>query len=129
MGGIGAAGTTVFGVKLSLAAAELAVGHPDDQEALVSEAVSGARRSQDAYAALEVTNNPLARALVSASDAQFFADTINRAGLGQRAIAGHLADSLAESLDIAGSALAQALARCERLQNTMTPELTRRTRS
>ena len=125
----GAAGTTVFGVKLSLAAAELAVGHPDDQEALVSEAVSGARRSQDAYAALEVANNPLARALVSASDDQFFADTISRAGLGQRAIPGHLADSLAESLDIAGSALQQAFARCKGLQNTMTPELTRRTRS
>jgi thiopeptide-type bacteriocin biosynthesis protein len=105
------AGTTVFGVKLSLAAAELAAGHPDDQEALVSEAVRGARHSQDAYAALEVASNPLARALVSASDAQYFADTISRAGLGQQAIADHLADSLAESLDIAGSALAQARAR------------------
>jgi hypothetical protein len=117
----GAAGTTVFGVKLSLAAAELAAGHPDDQEALVSEAVRGARRSQDAYAALEVANNPLARALVSASDAQFFADTISRAGLGQRAIDGHLADSLAESLDTAGSALTQAFARSEGLQTRRHP--------
>jgi hypothetical protein len=125
----GAVGTTVFGVKLSLAAAELAAGHPDDQEALVSEAVSDARRSQDAYTALEIANNPLARALVSANDAQFLADTVSRAGLGQQAIPGHLADSLAQSLDTAGSALAQALARSEGPQNTMTTELTRRTSS
>ena len=125
----GTAGTTVFSVKLNLAAAELTAGCPDHQEALVSEAVRGTRHSQDAYAALEVTNNPLARALLSASDTQFFADTISRAGLGQRTIPGHLADSVAESLDTAGSALAQALTRSEGLQNTMTPELIRRTSS
>lgn len=104
-------GTNLFGVKLSLAAAELAAGHPDIQEALVSEAVSGTRRSQDAYAALEMTKSQIASALLPASDAQFLADAISRAGLGRRAIADLMAGSLAESLDIAGPALARALAR------------------
>ena len=77
----------------------------------VARVLSKGTGSPRSRVALEVKNNPLARALVSAGDAQFFADTISRAGLGQRAFAGHLAESLADSLDIAGPALAQALAR------------------
>lgn len=97
-------------VRLTLAAASLATGNPEGQELLVGEAIRRALRSQDAYAALEVTSSPLARSLASASDAEALADAVSRARLGQRAIAPHLADNLAESLDIAGSALAQALA-------------------
>jgi thiopeptide-type bacteriocin biosynthesis protein len=105
---------TVFGVKLTLAAASLVTGQPEEQHFLADEAIRRARRSKDAYAALEVANSALAQAFVSADDAQFFADTISRAGLGHRVISPHQADSLAKSLNIAGSALTQALAHSRR---------------
>lgn len=111
--------TTLFRIRLSLAAVDLAAGtHPDQAEFMHIDLVEEAEQSSDAFAAREVLRHPGCHARMTPEQTRALTTLVQQAGLSAGSIPESLLDDLMVSVQLAETVLAQTLrvARSDRSQ-------------
>jgi hypothetical protein len=102
--------TTMFQLRLSLTAAELATElDPTTASPFLAEIIEAAQQSADAYAAREVLSHPACQAHITPAQVTTTTLLVDRAGLGHCIIPPPLLADLMQSVSRAATILAQAL--------------------
>lgn len=102
--------TTLFRIRLGLAAVDLAAGaHPDHAEFMHVELIEEAEHSGDAFAAREALGHPGCHARMTPEQTTVLTTLVPQAGLNAGSIPESLLDDLMVSVQTAGTVLAQTL--------------------
>lgn len=102
--------TTLFRIRLGLAAVDLAAGaHPDQAERMRVELVEEAEQSGDAFAAREVLDHPGCHARMTPEQTRVLTALAQQARLSTGSIPESLLDDLMVSVQTAGNVLTQTL--------------------
>jgi thiopeptide-type bacteriocin biosynthesis protein len=102
-------GTTVFRIRLGLTALDLAATHPREGALVAAELAADAQRSASAYAARDVLEHPICRALLPATTTAELGALVEQAGLHAGTIPAALLDRLHQATETAAEVLAHTL--------------------